>query len=174
MSSFGGAFRLALTSRKHWALLGFSVCLLVAGCAPGSGPADEPYRLTVGDKTLMNSVLEPNADIVWDAVGTVMTLEGTEEMRPETDEEWDQVRWSAITIAEAANLLMLPERAHDQDEWILWSLDLVDAGAAAMRATDARDVEALFNAGAEIYEACRGCHENYWPESQFVVQGQDF
>lgn len=112
----------------------------------------------------MSAVVEPAADGVWDAVGTIMTLEGTEEIQPESPEEWLAVRNAAIAVAESANLLLTPRRLIDHDNWTGWSLDLADAGRAAMVAAEAQDVDALFDAGGLIYEACTGCHGQYWPD----------
>ena len=68
--------------------------LLTAGCTPPSEL--EPYRPVAGTKLLMNSVLDPAADYIWDSVKTISTLEGIEEYRPETDEEWIAVRNSVF------------------------------------------------------------------------------
>jgi cytochrome c551/c552 len=43
------------------------------------------------------------------------------------------------------------------------SQGLVDAGVLAMAATDARDTEALFDAGGRIYNVCVSCHQQYIP-----------
>ena len=43
----------------------------------------------------------------WDAVGTVITEEGTDYWEPVTEEEWAVVENGAMTIMEGANLLMI-------------------------------------------------------------------
>ena len=45
-----------------------------------------------------------------DKVTAVASSEGLVETRPKTDEEWARVKAGAITLAEAANLLMIPRR----------------------------------------------------------------
>lgn len=135
------------------------LCLVVT--ATSCTPTTE-FRETVSTKVLMSAVLEPAADGVWDAVGTVMTLEGTEEIAPSTPEEWLAVRNAAITLAESANLLLTPRRFVDHDHWTGWSLDLADAGRKAMVAAESQDVDELFEAGGLIYESCTGCHNEYW------------
>ncbi len=159
----GDSPRLPIPGRLALGLL-MCVPLLLACAGAESGSASEPpFREVVGEKALMVSVIDPAADVVWGSVGTIMTLEGTEERAPSTEEEWAQVRNAAVVIAEAGNLLMIGRRARDQGDWIGWSLDLIDEGEKAMRAAEARDPQAVFDAGAEIYAVCSGCHENYWP-----------
>lgn len=124
--------------------------------------AEAPFRETVGTRLLMTSVLDPTADVIWDAVKTEMTLEGTTEFEPQNDEEWNAVRNAAVTLAESGNLLMIGSRVRDRDDWFAWSRDLIAAGEMAMRAAEAQDPEKLFDVGAEIYRACDGCHTQYW------------
>jgi hypothetical protein len=121
-------------------------------------------RAVVGEKALMATVLEPAADLYWDAVGEVISAEGTEEIRPESDEEWVLVRNAAVILAESGNLLQIGRRARDTGDWQKWAVELTDAGEEAMHAAEARDEEAVFNVGERVYFACRGCHEQYWPD----------
>jgi hypothetical protein len=141
------------------ALVAAASTSLASGCA--KAPEPQPFRAVAGNRLLMLSVIDPAADVVWGSVKTVMTLEGTEEFRPDTDEEWEAVRNSAVILAESGNLLMMDRRAMDQGDWIGWSAAMVDAGEAAMQAADARDPQAVFDAGSEIYATCAGCHEKY-------------
>lgn len=135
--------------------------LVATGCG---GTPQPPFRPVADVRLLMESVVEPSADVVWDAVGTIMTEEGTEEIRPQNDEEWTAVRNSAITLAECGNLLMLGDREKDTGEWRRWSLALVDAGEEAMQAASAQDADAIFAVGETIYDVCEGCHGTYWKE----------
>ena len=67
-------------------------------------------------KDLMLNVIDPAADGVWEAVGTVSTIEGVFEKFPATDDEWAGVRSYAIQLAESGNLLMLPARSNGSPE----------------------------------------------------------
>jgi hypothetical protein len=58
----------------------------------------------------MNSVIDPNIDVVWNAVKTVIDHGKPIEHALSNDEEWAAVRHSALTVAEGANLLMMPGR----------------------------------------------------------------
>jgi hypothetical protein len=138
---------------------------------------------------LMQSVVDPPADALWESVATISTLSGVEERRPRTDEEWAAVRRDAMTIVEAANLLVMDGRrvahegqqledAHTPGIWtaeeIQTAIDgsrpifierahaLQSAGLAALSAIDARDADALSAAGGALDEACEQCHLKYW------------
>src|SRR5688572_8488746 len=96
------------------------VCVATAaGCQAPPPAAPQPeYRPMATVKDLMTDVIDPNADGVWEAVGTIATPEGIEERAPKTDEEWQAVRRHAIALIEAANLLLIPgrpiARAHEK------------------------------------------------------------
>ncbi len=138
------------------------VLLAALGCSPPAEGPSSPFRPIAGSRLLMVSMLDPAADLIWDSVHTIVDENGVQEIVPETDEEWTLVRNAAITLAESGNLLMMEPRAVDMDLWRRWSLDLVDAGEAAMQAAEAQDAEAIFDVGADIYRSCSGCHAQYW------------
>jgi hypothetical protein len=129
--------------------------------APPPPPPAPPFHTILDLKQFMLLVIDPAADGVWDSVKTIMTKKGTEEIQPKTDAQWLAVRSSAATVAEAANLLMLDGRALDKTGWMTAARRLTDTAEKAMKAAEAKDPEAVFAAGGEIYEACRGCHQRY-------------
>jgi hypothetical protein len=126
-----------------------------------SAPAPPPFKVVADNKLLMQSVIDPNADIVWDAVKTIITRYKTEEIRPRNDEEWIAVRNAAVALTESGNLLMMVPRAKDGGEWMKRSQELIDTGEAAMRAADSKNADRLFTVGGDIYEACSNCHRQY-------------
>jgi len=134
-----------------------AVCVL-SSCA---GPAPPPLRLHADLKQLMASVVDPAADIVWESVGTIYTPEGTEEIRPRSDEEWARVSQAAWVLTESANSLMIGNRPKDTGEWMRFAQEFSDISLRAARAADARDAEALFTAGSDVYLACTACHTQY-------------
>jgi len=134
--------------------------LLAAGC--GSGPGGPPLRPVADVGQLMRMILDPAADAVWDAKGTIITEEGTEEWEPETDEEWAVVTNGAMTIAEGANLLMIGDRAQDQEGWMRLSQNMADAALLVHEAAEARDAEKVFDLGETLYRSCDRCHNLYW------------
>ena len=130
--------------------------------ASGSSAQGTPFHTIADTKQLMNWILDPAADVVWGAVGTIITAEGTERIEPKTDEEWTAVRNSAAVVAESGNLLMLPGRARDQ-EWMDFARKLIDTANETLQAAEAKDAETLFTAGSDMYLVCAACHEKYLP-----------
>src|SRR6185436_4782262 len=74
-----------------------------------SGP---PYRPVATVKDIMEALLEPSTEVIFDAVSP--TVVGSRlEKEPETEEEWAAIRTSALIMSEAANLLRLGRRPID-------------------------------------------------------------
>src|SRR5216684_3134146 len=80
----------------------------VARCRAGSGKADRQVYSSIKD--VMESMIDPSADTLWGAAGTVIDKQGTQDLSPKTREEWLDVRRAAVRIIEGANLLMMPGR----------------------------------------------------------------
>ena len=134
--------------------------LLFVACA--AEPTGPPLQPTATVQELMANMIDPAADLVWDAVGTVITEDLIDQWEPRTDEEWAIVRNGAVTITEAGNLLMIGDRARDQDTWMRMSQGMIDSGRQALEAVDARDAEAVFAVGEVVYNSCDSCHSLYW------------
>jgi hypothetical protein len=111
----------------------------------------------------MQGVVDPCADVVWESVATIFTKQGVEERRPRTEAEWANVRNHAMMLTEAGNLLMMPPRAKDGDQWMKMAQRLIDTSSVALRAAEAHNVDQLLLIGGEIDEACENCHKKYWP-----------
>jgi hypothetical protein len=137
--------------------------LLLAAC--GGAPAPPPPYHPVADlKQLMASVVEPAADVYWDAVGSIVDEKGVLEFSPQSSDEWDAVRNAAYVVAESGNLLMMPTRAKDGGEWMDASRLMIEAAQKAIRAAESRDKDAVFDVGAEMYDSCTNCHAKYSPD----------
>lgn len=67
-------------------------------------------------------------------------------------------------LAETGNLLLLPGRAKDNDQWMKNAEALVDAGSAAFKAANSKDANALTHIGDKIDETCETCHAKYLPK----------
>jgi rRNA maturation endonuclease Nob1 len=149
--------------RRNGALFCVSAvfCLLAGACAPR--PAFKPVGSV---KQLMQAAIDPSSEVLFEAVGTVVSSSGVEEIAPQTEEEWAEVRNSALVLAESGNLLMMGERARDRGEWMKLSQALVDVGVTALKAAEAKNPEALFEAGGQVYEVCQQCHSRYWQPAQ--------
>jgi cytochrome c556 len=173
-------------------LLLLSCVLLVLGtaCAPRQ-PAPE-YRATATIKDLMDSVVDPNSDYLWDSVSTETSAKGTVDKAPKTDQDWAEERRHAIALLEATNLLQMPGRMvaspgaktehpgieetpeamqeaidHDRASWIKYALGLYDATAIMMKSIDAKDAAGVLDAGDGLDKACEQCHQHYWYPHQF-------
>ena len=137
--------------------------VLFCGCSPPPPPppAPPPFKTVLNVKQVMEWVIDPAADVIWDSVKTIFTEAGTKEIRPETNEQWDAVRNAAATLTETANTLMIEGRARDNKDWMASAGSLVASADKALKAAEAKDVEALFNAGGDVYISCRSCHQQY-------------
>ena len=155
---------------------------------PAGSTAQPPqFRPTATIKDIMTSIVDPESDVLWNSVATVVSATGTEERRPSTDEEWAALRRSAIQLVEATNLLLVPGRqvarageksenpkveleppaiqkliAEDPAAWETLVGGLHDAAAPALRAIDAKNADDLFEAGGRLEDACETCHRRYW------------
>ena len=67
-----------------------------------------------------------------------------------------------MTIIEGANLLMIGDRARDQEGWMQLSQDMSDAALLVHEAAAARDAELVFELGETLYRSCDRCHNLYW------------
>lgn len=134
--------------------------LSVAACG---GPPAPPFKLVSDTKTLMNSVIERQANVVWESVGTIATLEGVEERRPQSEADWQNIKDAAVTITESANLLMMSPHAKDDEEWMASSAGLIEQGQRMISAIDRKSTQDVFDVGADMYEACVRCHRQYMP-----------
>ena len=119
-----------------------------------------PYRTVADVRQTMLWILDPAADLIWDSAGFVITADGETDLSPTTDEGWEHVRGGAALVAESGNLLMMPGRSGGPD-WVAYAQQLTAAAEVAMAAADAQDADALFDAGGEVYQACRACHNQY-------------
>jgi hypothetical protein len=187
----------------HWLALAGASLLVAAACSsqpPAAAPSSKtgsPFIITATIKDVMDSMVDPSADYLWESVATIVTKAGTEERRPRTDEDWKKVRRAAVTLIEATNLLVMdgrqvakpgeksenpgielsPEairRVMDDDPVTLVTLAhaLHDAGVKALAAIDAKNADALSDAGETIDTACENCHLKYWyPPDAVKIEG---
>jgi len=142
--------------------------LVLAGALLGCGgnptpplQMPPPFRPVADVKQLMATVVEPAAEVYWDAVGTIIDRKGIVDIAPKTVEEWEAVRNSAYVVAESGNLLMMAGRARDNGDWMKLSQALVDVGRRAIQAAESKNTAAVFDVGADVYDACTNCHARY-------------
>lgn len=150
-------------------LLLTAILVLAAGCAQQQAPS-QTFATT---EQLMYGMVEPLSTVVFESVQTIVDREGVHEIQPETEDEWEFVRNSALSLAEATNLVKVADRTLSEgtpergDDWFEHSDGLREAALEAASAAQARNPEALFTAGSNIYEnGCLACHQAYLPEEQ--------
>ena len=173
------------------------VCLAAVACrtAPEPPPHTPAYMPTSTVKELMLSVIDPSADVVWLSVTAELSGKGLVETKPQTDEEWQRVRHGAVTLMEAAHLLLVPGRrvarpgeksetpgielepeemdaliAKDRSAWEARAKALHDVVAQVIQAVDAKDADKVFELGEQIEVTCEGCHKQYWYPNEVIPE----
>jgi cytochrome c556 len=115
-------------------------------------PAETPPTRVVGSMSdLMVKMIYPTSDAVF-----YITTRA-----PKTDAEWAELQTKTLTLAESANLLMLPGRARDMERWMTDAKMMLDAGTAAYEAAKKKDIEALTGLNDALYQSCVVCHQHY-------------
>jgi hypothetical protein len=82
---------------------------------------------------------------------------------PKNEIEWNELQGKALALAEFGNLMMMPGRARDQDQWLRDAKLLAEAGAAAFRLAKAKDVEGIVGLNEQLVTSCTSCHMHYRP-----------
>jgi hypothetical protein len=144
----------------------------------------------VSVKELMQYMIDPASDYIFDSVSTVIDPKGRViEKGPKTDADWEKLRIGAVTIAEGVYLLKVPRPfAPPGDENNSVGPDASELSPAQILAKVQKDpvewnarIEALRNVGLEVLEivkkknvpelwdaaenldvACEQCHASYW------------
>jgi hypothetical protein len=180
--------------RFSWTALIGIAALAAVSCqkaqpAPPAQPAPD-YHIVGTIRDIMQGIVDPSSDVVFDSVATDVTEKGIEEKRPQTDEEWEVVQHNALMLAEAANLLKMPGRQAarpgentksegpdapelsadeiiakingDRGKFYGHADELQKTALEALDAAKKHDVNGLFEVGDDIDMACEGCHIEYW------------
>ncbi len=80
---------------------------------------------------------------------------------PQNDRDWETLQLQALMLAESGNLLMMKGRAKNQGQWMKDARALVDAGTAAVKATRAKDIQAVLALNEQIVNSCITCHRQF-------------
>ena len=181
-------------------VLALAQCLLLlTQCTSQPAPAPSPTSAAappltpvLSVKELMEHVIDPTADWIFDAAVIDVTASGTKETVPKSDEEWLRVERGAMLLAEASNLLKMPRAMApagvagttplkpgdpapelspaeieakvnaNRDLWNKHADELRTVALASLTVVKARDVEGLFRIGSDIDRACENCHLEFW------------
>lgn len=140
-------------------------------------------------KELMENIIDPQSDFIFDAVAVDIGEHGVVETRPTSDDDWLKVQHATVLLAESTNLLKMPrpvapagdkhdlsgpgrpelapeqiQAKLDQDRH-LWDSHVDQFRDELLKVLDivkARDSDKLFEAGSNIDRACEACHLEYW------------
>ena len=183
------------------AIAGLGLLSGAAACSPAKSTAP-PAQTTAaqaplwGDlkpvvsvKELMKYMIDPVADNVFNAVGTTVTRQGTIDIEPKTEDDWDKVRTGAVSLAEGAYLLKIrrpftppgdendsagPDAVElspaqitakverDPVEWNARIEALRNVALEALDVAKRKDVAELWDVGENLDKACEACHRSYW------------
>jgi len=160
--------------------------------APAPAP---PFQIMASIQELMDAVIDPSADALWDSVSIVETAKGTVFHQPHSDEEWQNVRRHAIALIEGTNLLVMDGRrlvapgspVLDQGTsgvlsaeegqklldaqhatFVQFARALREAGTQMLTSIDKKDPTGMMNAGAAMDGVCESCHLTFWYPNQVI------
>jgi hypothetical protein len=149
---------------------------------------------------LMDAVIDPSADALWDSVSITETVKGTVFQQPHSDEEWQAARRHAIALIEGTNLLVMDGRklvapgspVLDQGTsgvlsaeegqklldaqhptFVQFARALREAGTQMLTAIDKKDPTGMMNAGAAMDGVCESCHLTFWYPNQVIPRLPD-
>jgi mono/diheme cytochrome c family protein len=154
--------------------------------APQTRPVTNPSQVTslppVGTvAAVMRGILFPSANIIF----TVQSIDPGEKRAP-TDENraggidwliwggniykgWDSVDYAAVSVGESAQLMLTPGRRCENGKvapindpaWIKFTMELADAGKAALKAAQTRKQDVASDATNQLNDSCQNCHSVY-------------
>ena len=182
---------IAFAGALFLASITFSLCSKPAPAESPSVTSPLLTEMTpvVSVKELMANMIDPLADNIFDAVWWDTTAKGVVEHRPTTDEDWDKIKTGAVTLAEGIFLLKVPRllapvgdvnnslgpnppelspaqiKAKIDKDPVLWIAKiqaLRNASLEILEVVKKKDVDALWQAGGDLDQACEACHLEYW------------
>jgi hypothetical protein len=177
----------------------FVAAALSAACKAPPAPAVQPvlvqsppFEASSTIRELMQSIVAPSAQGLWDSVGRVSDAKGTRDLEPKSAEEWAAVRRHAVSLMESTNLLLIPGRhvarqgqqtlkADDavpgselppaeiekriNETWAAWTAmahNLHGTAGSMLDAIDKKDVARLESIGSDLDGVCESCHLTFW------------
>src|ERR1700755_3126107 len=136
--------------------------LALAAC---SGSQTNQFDTTLSRQQVMKHVINPAAVSLWTRVEMNGGESGPAYLTPTIEADWLAAENEAAIVAEGGKLLLLPGRAvlaGEHDEWARFARALTAKALAVKAATAARDGEKMFQAGADLYQACSDCHAKFY------------
>jgi mono/diheme cytochrome c family protein len=149
-----------------------------AAAAPAAAASSMTFPATGTLNQVMRGVLFPSSNVLFDVqtqdpgarkAGARAEAGTTTARYGDVYAPWQVVDAAAIAIAESGPTLMTPGRRCengkpvpvDRADWQKYVQGLVEAGRAAYKASQMRNVEAVVEVGNQISDACANCHRVY-------------
>lgn len=145
------------------ASLSVAASLLAVACSPHESHAIAPptEEQALAAQSFMKTTLEPAAEDVWDSVGYIVDFEGEHDLSPKTDQEWNDVVGDIDTLEIVLAGLKTAPFAWDEATWGGYVDQVVVAVEQNRSAAVAHDVDAMFEAGEVLDQACESCHLHF-------------
>jgi hypothetical protein len=188
-------------------LLILMCCVSAVSCTKDDGAlqsahketSESPFELQASIQELMQAMVDPAADSVWEVSGATVTSKGVEEHQPRTEEEWQQARNGMITLIESTNLLAMKGRRlvpvggkvlDEGSEGVLtaeegqkrldsqhamfaqFAAALRESAKKMLKAVDAKNPKAMMDIGSEMDAICENCHMTFWYPDQMTFSVQ--
>ena len=132
-------------------LAGLATVAMLLSRALGAQTPSDGLQPVATMKQLMVDIIHPAAN----SILLVVNRGG-----PGDEKEWAEVRRSAMTLAESANLLIMRNRAPN---WMADARLLTDVGTAAYKAAESKDAAALAALTTRLDASCTTCHRQFRP-----------
>jgi hypothetical protein len=132
-------------------IFGLMLLMTLAGVMTAQAPS--PFQPVGNVSQLMVDIIYPASDALF----------YIERDPPKNDHDWNAIRGTALTLAESGNLLLMGGRARDQDRWVKDSRLMIDAGKAAFKAAQKKDMQAILDLNEQLSASCTTCHLHYRP-----------
>jgi hypothetical protein len=164
------------------------------------GLIGDPIKPVVSVKELMQYMIDPISDDIFDAVYWDSTKSGVTKHVPKTQEDWDRVMTGAVSLAEGIELLKIPRpwtppgdvnnstgpnppelspaqiQAKLDKDPVVWEAKIQALRNATLEIADVakkKDPDQLFVAMKDVDDACEACHLEYWyPGDAAAVEAQ--
>jgi hypothetical protein len=131
----------------------FSILVVTAFLASGAARAPQDAQTAPATvKDVMVTMTIPASDAIFSAASDP----------PRSEEQWEELRKSAETLAASGRLLMRTELARDTTTWIERARALVTQAETTVTLAGAKAGDRLEQAGDDVYATCEACHERYF------------
>lgn len=138
-------------------------------------------------KDLMAATITDATNVLWNAA-LLEPPAGSDKPVP-TDAQWQEFRDNALKLQDVPALLLADDlliapagtpasegslapdaiatlRKEKQEAWQAQVKILQEGAAASLRAIEAKDFDAMLQAGDTMYAVCESCHQQFWYPAQ--------